>query len=125
VTEGLSGEAVRVAVAGEVAVVTPPAEVDVLNSVMLREVLLAALGEHATVVADMTTNVFCDSTGLQALVIAHRSRAGGELRVAVDHTHLRRIFKVTGVNKVLRVFDTVADAISAPPAGPRATPGVS
>jgi anti-anti-sigma factor len=116
VTGDLADQAVRVAVTGEVAVVTPPAAVDALNSLVLRHALLVALAEHATVVADMTANEFCDSTGLQALMIAHRSGAGGELRVAVDHTQLRRIFKLTGVNKVLRIFHTVADAISAPPA---------
>lgn len=67
---------------GNVLVVTPPAEIDVLNSGKLRDALLSALADHATVVVDMTANKFCDSSGLQALVAAHRCRPG-ELRVAV------------------------------------------
>lgn len=96
---------------GDVLVVTPPAEIDVLNSGKLRDALLSALADHATVVVDMTANKFCDSSGLQALVAAHRCRPG-ELRVAVDHTHVQRIFKLTGADRVIRIFSTVADAIA-------------
>jgi anti-sigma B factor antagonist len=101
---------------GDVAVVTPPAQVDIGNSRQVRRALLAALADHGTVVVDMTGNVFCDSSGLQALVTAHRFRPDQELRVAVDHPHVRRVFEMTGADRIIRIFDTVADAVAAPPA---------
>ena len=119
-TEGPPDQGVKISAVGDVLVVIPPAEIDMLNSGKLRDTLLPALADHAVVVVDMTANKFCDSSGLQALVAAHRSRPG-ELRVAVDHTHVQRIFKVTGADRVIRIFNTVADAVAAEPADPRSS----
>ena len=109
---------VKTSTVGDVLVVTPPAEVDHGNSEKLREALSSALAGHAVVVVDMTANIFCDSSGLHALLMAQRSRPGSELRVAVDHTHVRRVFKLTGMQRVVRLFNTVQEAVAAEPGSP-------
>jgi anti-sigma B factor antagonist len=106
---------VATSMVGDTLVITPPAEVDHGNSTELLEALAEALAAHRTVVVDMTGNVFCDSSGLRALLVAQRSRPDSELRMAVDGTHVRRIFKMTGTHRLLRLFDTVADAVAAEP----------
>ena len=98
---------------GGVLVVTPPAEIDHGNSDELRQALSSALASHATVVVDMTENVFCDSGGLRALLLAQRSWPRRELRVAVAQTQVRRIFKMTGTQRLVRVFGTVEEAVAA------------
>ena len=62
-----------------VPVVAAPAEIDITNADGLRAALIkaAAAGSGALVV-DMTQTQFCDSSGMHALVAAHKSaRAEG------------------------------------------------
>jgi anti-sigma B factor antagonist len=58
--------------------------------------------------------VFCDSSGLRVLIMAlKRARAaGGELRLVLSQPHLRRVFKVTGLDRVIKISGTLADAAS-------------
>jgi anti-sigma B factor antagonist len=100
---------------GGLPVVTPPAEIDRANADQLREALASASVEHATVVVDMTANSFCDSSGLSALIMAHqRARAaGGELRLVMGGPTPHRVFKVTGLDRVFRIFDSLPEAIAA------------
>lgn len=114
-TEDRPAKYIKISAVGDIPVVIPPAEIDAGNSDELCEALSSALAGHAAVVVDMTSNVFCDSSGLRALVLAQRARPGSELRVAVDHMHVRRVFKMTGTQRYVRVFNTVAEAVEAEP----------
>jgi STAS domain len=64
----------------------------------------------------MTANEFCDSTALAALVQAnrHAESAGVEIRLVMDGGAVRRIFKLTSVDRVFRMFDDIPAAVSAP-----------
>jgi anti-anti-sigma factor len=100
-------------------VVSGPAEIDIANAGELRAALLAAAAQgHATIVVDLTETAFCDTSGLQVLVLAHRRAAaeGGELRLVVRSATLLRLFSLTGVDHVIPNFATLDQAVSEPPA---------
>jgi anti-sigma B factor antagonist len=109
-------------------VVTAPEEVDITNADGLRTALLDAAGRGAagdgTCVVDMTRTRFCDSAGIHALVEAHkRARAaGGQVLVALSGTTVPRIFEITGVDRAMPRYGSVAEALAtlgAAPAPPR------
>ena len=100
-------------------VVSGPAEIDISNAGQLRAALLAAAGQgHVTIVVDLSETAFCDTAGLQVLVLAHRRAAaeGGELRLVVRAATLLRLFSLTGVDHVIPSFATLDQAISELPA---------
>jgi anti-anti-sigma factor len=100
-------------------VVRGPAEIDIANAGQLRAALLAAAAQgHATIVVDLTETSFCDTSGLQVLVLAHRRAAaeGGELRLVVRAATLLRLFSITGVDHVIPTFTTLDQAVSELPA---------
>ena len=99
-----------------VAVVIAPAEMDVANAGALRDAITSAGTGRATIVVDMTATEFCDSSGLSVLVWAHkRARAGGgELRLVMGSPACT-VFKVTAVDRVLRVFTSLPEAVAALP----------
>jgi anti-anti-sigma factor len=100
-------------------VVRGPAEIDITNAGQLRAALLAAAGEgYATIVVDLSETAFCDTAGLQVLVLAHRRALaeGGELRLVVRAATLLRLFSLTGVDHVIPSFAALDQALSELPA---------
>ena len=86
---------------------------DYLTEPMFRTQLkeLIARGDRF-IVLDLAGVSFCDSAGLNVLLgVWRQADAGGAVLVlACVPESLRRILQMTGVDHVLRVFDTVADA---------------
>jgi len=105
-------------------VVTAPVELDAHSAIGFGEELAAAAVGHPTIIADMTGTRFCDSAGLHALLIAikHARTAGGEVRVVMTASRARRLFAVTGVDRLARLFDTLAEAAAAALPAPMASP---
>ena len=102
-----------------VPVVRGPAEIDIANAGWLRAALLAAAAQgHATIVVDLGETAFCDTAGLQVLVLAHRRAVaeGGELRLVVRAATLLRLFSLTGVDHVIPNFTTLDEALGELPA---------
>ncbi len=100
-------------------VVRGPAEIDIANAGRLRAALLAAAAQgHATIVVDLGETAFCDTAGLQVLVLAHRRAIaeGGELRLIVRAATLLRLFSLTGVDHVIPNFTTLDEALGELPA---------
>ena len=66
-------------------------------------------------VLDATKLDYMDSAGIGALVSALTSvkKAGGELRLAGAKDRILRLFTMTGVDRLLTIYPTVADATSA------------
>ena len=97
-----------------VPVVTAPEEIDITTAYRLRAALAAAVRGHATVVVDMTGTHACDTTGLHVLVRAHRRALaqGGELRLVVPSPDVRRLFAITGLDRVIRHFASVDEALA-------------
>jgi anti-sigma B factor antagonist len=96
-------------------VVVLPAEIDITNADEVGQQLAAALSRGAaTVVADLTSTSFCDSSGVHAIVQAHEKATARDigLRLAVSPGgSVRRVLQLTGANHIMPVFATVQDAI--------------
>jgi anti-sigma B factor antagonist len=107
-----------------VPVVAAPEEIDITNAEALRAALRQAAGNGpGTLVVDLTRTRFCDSAAIHALVDAHkRARAeGGQVLLAVSGGAVPRILEITGIDRVLRRFGSVAEALAYRPAAE--TPG--
>lgn len=68
-----------------------------------------------SIVLDLSGVSFCDSAGLNVLIGAWRQADAGRavLVLACVPESLRRILQMTGVDQLLRVYDTVTDAEAA------------
>ena len=97
-----------------VPVVTAPEEIDITTAYRLRAALAAAARGHATVVVDMTRTHACDTAGLHVLVRAHRRALaqGGELRLVMPSPDIRRLFAITGLDRVIRRFASMDEALA-------------
>src|SRR6266480_4898422 len=85
-------------------VVMLPAEIDIANGAGVGQQLCSAFAPGVTVViADMTSTVFCDSSGISQLVLAHHCAAAhhAPLRLAVPHTGVLDVLKVVGLDRLL------------------------
>jgi anti-sigma B factor antagonist len=101
-----------------VPVVAAPEEIDITNAEALRSALLTAADGHGTLVVDMTQTQFCDSSGLHTLIAAHK-RAGAEGRevlLVIPSTAVLRVFTLTGMDKVIPNFTSLAEALAQAPA---------
>ena len=97
-----------------VPVVAAPEEIDITNAPDLRSALLQAAADGpGTLVADMTRTRFCDSSGLHALLAAHkRAQAeGGELRLVIPDAAVLRVFAITGIDRMIPNFTSLDDAL--------------
>lgn len=95
--------------------VTLPAEIDISNADAVGEDLRAALRPGVTVVvADMTSTVFCDSTGLRNLLLASDAAraAGAELRLVISSAGVLRILQVVGFDRLLQVYPAMQEALT-------------
>jgi anti-sigma B factor antagonist len=94
-----------------------PAEIDVTNSELVHDKLVAALTPGVgVVVADMTSTNFCDSSGVHAVIFAHEAAAarGVQMRIAVSpEGSVRRVLQLIGVASVVPVYPTLAEALDA------------
>jgi anti-sigma B factor antagonist len=100
-------------------IVTLPAEIDMANDCGVSQQLDSALASGAmVVVADMTATRFCDSTGLRALVLAHKRAAAHhtELRLVIASADVLRVMTITKLDTVLRIYPSLdaAQAIALP-----------
>jgi anti-sigma B factor antagonist len=102
---------------GRVAIMTLPAEVDIANSEHMRDNLLSVVAQGASlVIADMTATTFCDSAAVSALVrVAQRAAASGSgLRLAAAAPAVTRVLALTGVDKLIEIYPSVAAALADP-----------
>ena len=97
-----------------VPVVTALEEIDITTAYRLRAALATAVRGHTTVVVDMTGTHACDTAGLHVLVRAHRRALaqGGELRLVLPSPDVRRLFAITGLDRVIRHFASLDEALA-------------
>jgi anti-anti-sigma factor len=103
---------------GQVAVVTAPGEIDIMNAEGLRDALLSALNAGAAgLIADLTSTTFLDSAGITALVRATRRAAATDatLRLAVTAPPVLRVLSLVGLDRLIGVYPTLADAVASLP----------
>lgn len=110
---------IRIASLGGTAVVTACGEIGYANAAQLQEALVSAAGAQVLVVADMSGTDFCDSSGVAALItgLKHARAAGGDLRLVIGADAIRRIFKLTGADRILKCYDSLPAALAAALAG--------
>jgi anti-sigma B factor antagonist len=104
-SEPLGETGVAIAVGGEVDLYTAP---------RLKEELLKAIDNGATLVLiDLTTTTFIDSTTLGVLVSGLRRirPIGGDLALVVTDRNIRKIFEITGLDRVFPIHETRAAAL--------------
>jgi len=108
-----------------VPVVTAPEEIDITNAPQLRAVLLEAMPGHGTLVVDLTRTRFCDSSGLHALLAAHKraQSEGSELLLVMTSTPVLRVFTLTGIDRMIRNFTSLDEALTHRSANGSAVPG--
>lgn len=98
-------------------VVALPAEIDVINAGSVYDQLCMALISGATVViADFTATTFCDSAGMQRLIMIHNRAVARDVQfwlVVPKVGTIRRVLKLLGLDQLLPVYSTVAEATSA------------
>jgi len=91
-------------------------EVDVSTAPDVRERLLA-LAEAGTTLAvvDLSEVSFVDSTALGVLVsgVKRLRNNGGDLRLVVTQPHIAKVFEITGLTEVFKIFPTADEAVRA------------
>ncbi|HEY9389337.1 MAG TPA: STAS domain-containing protein [Mycobacteriales bacterium] len=90
-------------------------EVDLFTAPRLR----AALGDlvesgRCDLIVDMRDVEYFGTAGIAALAgaLAVVRRRGGSLKVACPHPHVLKLFQLTDMNKVFRIYPTVNEAIA-------------
>jgi anti-sigma B factor antagonist len=99
-------------------VIQADVEIDATNAQDLRTAILAAISTGTErLIVDMSRTEFCDSTGLNVLVRAHKrlADAGGELLLVASEPTLLRIFKVTGMDTLFHIYASLDEALVAAP----------
>jgi anti-sigma B factor antagonist len=99
------------AVGTDVRVVSVEGEADLHTAPQLDDLLKALESNH--VIVDLTEATFVDSTMVSVLVAADQRlrTAGGQLVIAADNPSVARLFEMTGLDRVLAVNRTLAEAI--------------
>jgi len=115
---------------GPQAVVTLPEHIDVSNAGQISEQLLSVINLGADVViADMTATVSCDHAGADAVARAYQRAvvSGTRLRLVVTAQIVRRVFSLSGLDRLISIYPSLDAAIAAgapaavfPPASQRA-----
>ena len=91
-------------------------EVDVHSAPQLRDRLIEVIdGGKPSVVVDLSSLQFIDSTGLGALVAAlnHATAAGTKFQLVCQADRLLKVFRITGLHEVFAIHPTVEEAIEA------------
>jgi anti-sigma B factor antagonist len=96
---------------GDHTVVSVLGEIDLYTAPRLQSELMNALGASpARLIVDMSGVDFCDSTGINVLLAAHRHARehGAELQLAGPGSATRKVLQVTGLESVFTVLDDPA-----------------
>lgn len=90
-------------------------EIDLYTVPRLQRELASVLAtsEPVRLVVDLSGVDFCDSTGVNVLLAAHRQarEKGGDLELAAPRPAVRKILQVTGLETVFTVTDKPAHVV--------------
>ncbi len=96
------------------AVLSLTGEVDVANAGRVRDSGLKLISDGVKrLIIDLNQTEYMDSTGLGTLVglLKRMRETGGEVMVAVSQPRVKRLFEITGLTQVFRIYDDVAAAL--------------
>jgi len=96
-------------------VVVLPAEIDVTNSEEVYEQLVAGLAPGVTtMIADMMATIFCDSSGVHAIMHAYEDAEARDVRMMLavsSATSVRRVLELIGVGRLMPVYTSLQEAL--------------
>jgi anti-sigma B factor antagonist len=96
---------------GDHTVLSVTGEIDLYTAPTLQSELTSAFGRgQVRLIIDMSGVDFCDSTGINVLLAAHRQARehGGDLQLASPGSATRKVLQVTGLESVFTVIDEPA-----------------
>jgi anti-sigma B factor antagonist len=100
---------------GEYILMSVQGEIDLYTVPRLQRELAGVLapGGPVRLVVDLSGVDFCDSTGVNVLLAAHKQamETGGDLELAAPRPAVRKILQVTGLEAVFTVTDNPAQAV--------------
>jgi anti-sigma B factor antagonist len=123
----MSGEHYPVLWIGRTAVMSLPVEIDITNADRVREDLLSVLNQGAVLlIADLSRTTFCDSAGVGALARSFRraKASQSDMRLVVGTLAVQRVLALTGIDRLLDIYPSVAASLAASPDPGNATAAV-
>jgi anti-sigma B factor antagonist len=100
----------------DLAVVELEGEIDIFTSPPFYEAITEGIGQGARrVIVDLVKVSFIDSTALGVVVAGVRNikAQGGTLDVACSQQNIRGVFETTGLDRILGVYCSLAEALAA------------
>jgi len=97
-----------------IAVLSLTGEVDVANAAQVRDAALKLVGDGAKrLIVDLTGTEYMDSTALGTLVglLKRLKESGGEVIIAAAQPRVKRLFDITGLAQVFRIYEDVSAAL--------------
>lgn len=91
-------------------------EVDAYTAGRFREIMLKVIEEgHKNIVISMKSVEYIDSSGLGALVggLKRVSEKNGKIVIICDNQQVKKVFEITGLEKVFQIFASESEAIEA------------
>jgi anti-sigma B factor antagonist len=101
-------------------VVAVRGEIDIFTAPEFKSLISGAIDAgRDTIIVDLAGASFIDSSSLGVLISAHRRLRlhEGRLIIACDVPEVRKTFTITGLDSVLEIVDTRADALASPGEG--------
>jgi anti-sigma B factor antagonist len=88
-------------------------EVDAYTCSRFRDAMIDAIEQgHPSIVVSMTDVEYIDSSGLGTLVggLKRSSEKGGRIAVVCNSSQIRKVFEITGLEKVFPLFEDETEA---------------
>lgn len=101
---------------GGVAVIDLAGELDAYTSSRFREAVIESIENgSASLIISMLSVEYIDSSGLGALVggLKRASERQGKILIVCDQPQVRKVFEITGLEKVFPLFDAEDEAVKA------------
>ena len=98
------------------AILSPQGEIDFATGPQLKDAITETLvGGDVNLIIDLLAVDFIESTGLGALIGGRRRAYAlkGSLSLVCTEQQMLKIFRITGLDKVFTIHDTVDAAVSA------------
>lgn len=89
-------------------------ELDAYTSARFRETMIELIeAGAASLIISMMKVEYIDSSGLGALVggLKRSSEHGGKIVIVCDNPQIRKVFEITGLEKVFPLFEAEDDAV--------------
>lgn len=104
---------------GTTMVLNPAGRIDSQTSLAFEQVVLQVLDSHERLLIDFSRVPYISSAGLRVVLIAAKKLSGTEGRFALCglNAGIQEVFRIAGFVKILKIFDTRAQALAGMEAG--------